>query len=184
MNTPPRSTHCHICDVCVLRRDHHCMFSGGCVGHANQRYFFSLLVALVIGAVYCNYLNMDYTLELLGGVSFSSMLTVVLPLLAWSVGLAGRETFVISLIASTCLVGLFLFAAMLAYHTRNVLRAQTCVEVARGVRDYDRGWRANLEAVFGARWYVAWVTPLVPSALPGNGVEFERKYRYENIKDI
>lgn len=28
LNAPPRAYHCHICDECILKRDHHCIFSG------------------------------------------------------------------------------------------------------------------------------------------------------------
>ncbi len=29
-NQPPRAHHCKVCDVCVLKRDHHCFFTGKC----------------------------------------------------------------------------------------------------------------------------------------------------------
>jgi len=60
---PRRCRHCWICNVCVLKRDHHCIFTGNCVGYRNQRYFFMLLTYLTVSAMYANYLNMDYTME-------------------------------------------------------------------------------------------------------------------------
>jgi len=184
VNAPPRSFHCHLCETCVLRRDHHCMFSGNCVGHSNQRYFFTMLFYLTLGAAYCNYLNMDYTLEVLGGVSLKSLITMILPLLSWTVGFAGAETFAVSFISSLCLVGLGLFLVMFVYHVRNMLGAQTCNERTRGVRDYDCGWKSNLETVMGDRWYVAWISPFISSPQSGDGLEFRRKYKYEDIKNM
>jgi palmitoyltransferase len=34
---PPRAWHCDSCKTCVLKREHHCMFAGYCVGHRNHR---------------------------------------------------------------------------------------------------------------------------------------------------
>ena len=47
-NSPPRSFHCHNCERCVLKRDHHCVFSGCCVGYKNFR-----LVLDQKGLIYC-----------------------------------------------------------------------------------------------------------------------------------
>ena len=54
---PPRSWHCPTCNVCILKRDHHCIFTGCCIGHYNHRYFVMFLLHLFIATVYSFYLN-------------------------------------------------------------------------------------------------------------------------------
>ncbi|CCW68777.1 unnamed protein product [Phytomonas sp. Hart1] len=43
---PPRTSHCYVCDVCVLEHDHHCKVIGCCVGIRSLRWF-----ALYLGSV-------------------------------------------------------------------------------------------------------------------------------------
>lgn len=36
---PPRAKHCHDCDKCVLKFDHHCVWLGTCIGQGNHYRF-------------------------------------------------------------------------------------------------------------------------------------------------
>ena len=50
MNQPPRAHHCKICQKCILKRDHHCFFTGTCIGYYNQRFFVMLVFYLMVAS--------------------------------------------------------------------------------------------------------------------------------------
>lgn len=48
---PARTSHCNVCNCCVLHHDHHCKFLNNCVGPRNYQFFLWFLLCATIGNV-------------------------------------------------------------------------------------------------------------------------------------
>lgn len=55
-----RSSHCRICNKCILMRDHHCPYIANCVGFHNLQYFFNFVFWINIGNFLYIYLFIYY----------------------------------------------------------------------------------------------------------------------------
>lgn len=164
-NSPPRAFHCPTCDVCILKRDHHCTFSGSCVGYKNYRYYISFLFFLSVGAVYCNYLNFRYVLIVFDGFGLTQLFIVILPMLAFLCGLTDLYMFFISFTITVSLFGSLYLVALFSYHIGNVYFGQTTHERSYNIRTYDNGWKTNFSDVFG-RFPLTLFCPWLKSNIP------------------
>nr|CDS25809.1 DHHC zinc finger membrane protein [Hymenolepis microstoma] len=158
---PPRAHHCHQCDVCVIRFDHHCTFLAQCIGLANMKYFMRLLIQVSVCCFIATGFNLPYVFRHVYSDwrNWQTLLSILNPapfaLLGW---LSWRHFFLCLITSLGALFGPAL-AIFFIYHLRQVLRNQTTVEVLIAksknpsqIRYYnadlrpmnfDLGWRFN-----------------------------------------
>ncbi|GAA6111443.1 palmitoyltransferase ZDHHC22 [Tachysurus ichikawai] len=164
---------CKLCKKVILKRDHHCFFTGNCIGNRNMRYFimFSIytsctcLYSLVLGVAY---LTVEYA------ISFENPLTF-LTLLPLSTGyfflgtISGLQFFLVIMLYIWLGIGL-VSAGFCCQQILLVARGQTWCQLQKGQLVESRGtWQSNLRDVFGSRWVLGLFLPVqTVETTPGN----------------
>mmetsp|Transcript_10758 Transcript_10758/g.23660 ORF Transcript_10758/g.23660 Transcript_10758/m.23660 type:complete len:98 (+) Transcript_10758:405-698(+) len=76
MFRPERAHHCSACEKCTLRFDHHCPWTGNCIGHENHKYFLLFLGYALIAMILYILTDLPYYSTLFKNVKDSKILGV------------------------------------------------------------------------------------------------------------
>lgn len=183
-NSPPRSFHCFTCKTCILKRDHHCTFTGNCIGLYNHRYYVSLIFYMCVACAYSCVLNFDFVYHLFGTLSLKSVLTIMFPMISWIFYSGDSMTNVQVFMTSLCLVGFFLSGGLFTYHIINAFNGQIVHEKTYNINTYNLGWKQNIALLLGKRWKIAWLCSLIGSQIPSDGLEYVTREQYESLKTM
>ncbi|CAL8074931.1 unnamed protein product [Calicophoron daubneyi] len=199
---PPRTHHCHICDACVLRRDHHCVLLAQCVGFTNWRYFFTLIVYGALGTWLATFFNLQFIfgsrfLPASWSPGFRLLCMLSPPGLFWFFGLLTIGQTVVFVSSTTCLLFALLLVCFGFYHARLMCHNQTTSDqMARfrasaadsthratdsqtiltttTVNPYDVGVQANVSQFLGLNWIKSILLPFSSVSYPIDGLSFPR----------
>jgi len=152
---PPRCHHCPVCDICILKRNHHCFFTGACIGLGNQKNFILFLLWDILGIIYALYhitpLLSQYYIPLDGSLKsiigyFMPPFYVFLPVLGYSTWLGTFYMFLEIFLLCGCLIA----GSLLINQIKLIVLNMTDYEAAHQIKTYSkRGTVFNLRLIFG-----------------------------------
>lgn len=158
---PPRSWHCFICGVCILKRDHHCIFASNCIGFYNQRFFIVFLIYFFIGSTYCFFYNTYYIWILHGNfyLHWMTPLRMIFPMFMVFFTSTDITLFIYMLL----FIGSAFSGVLLVFHAKLIAKNATTHERNKGA--YDMGLVQNLKIVFGDKPFHTLLWPFTKSTL-------------------
>eukprot|EP00931_Biecheleriopsis_adriatica_P019550 TRINITY_DN13292_c0_g1_i2.p1 TRINITY_DN13292_c0_g1~~TRINITY_DN13292_c0_g1_i2.p1 ORF type:complete len:334 (-),score=54.69 TRINITY_DN13292_c0_g1_i2:106-1107(-) len=170
---PERAHHCSICEHCVMRMDHHCPWTGTCVGFVNHKFFILLLVYGSLCSLFAFVSAAPQLLDFL-----HSMLSHLeeLPGAAERLGISSVEAVLFAVFGALALVVFVLLTILLVTHGSLAANSSTSIEelYTNMENPYDlQSSYSNLEQIFGDCG-LDWLLPVMPWRPVCDGLSFRR----------
>ncbi|KAH8232656.1 hypothetical protein KR032_011332, partial [Drosophila birchii] len=168
---PPRVWHCKQCKCCILKRDHHCNFTGNCIGHNNQRYFIALTFHLTLGAGLA--LIYNFIMALRHGFNKGNWWPYYVIFTEDDFDPSEAEIVFSYLMRTIFYINLLCFVLpLLVFIWQIVLVLSNAVSADSSDRTYDLGMARNFTQVLGSRRFCTLLSPTLESPLPHDGTQW------------
>ncbi|XP_045173592.2 palmitoyltransferase ZDHHC20-B-like [Mercenaria mercenaria] len=158
---PPRCHHCPICDKCVLKRDHHCYFSGVCIGARNLRHFTVFVFWALMGALFASFHALPFYYYDI--IPYTSYFDLFFPIAITRAIFGYIDRIFACYIVLGWLLLLFLLTAntYLKIVVALINTGKTSFEMDFDINIKDtRSQEDKLKAVFGPHWKLNFLFPL------------------------
>ncbi|XP_035706346.1 palmitoyltransferase erf2 isoform X2 [Folsomia candida] len=131
---PPRTWHCHSCNTCILRRDHHCIITMGCIGEENHCNFIGMLFYVALGTSLASTFSLIYHVYFVEVVWWMFLLKCFVPYFT-----IFYDPSALNILSGITLVGQWPAWGMFSYYLYLALRGQTSADFSRGIRRAPAG---------------------------------------------
>ena len=141
---PVRTRHCNTCNKCVLRFDHHCPWTGNCIGKKNLKVFIQFLFYLSFSFIFFSITQMiSYLIVLKNNVQIqkhSEPFIVVdssILYISYQEDLLFKVTIFFSFVIGMSVV--YLFAYQVKNMEKNLTTVEHCIIKDRDYSPFDTG---------------------------------------------